>query len=362
MSYCFKCRKMDPHTRITQKELAERLHLSQATVSRALSKSPLLPAGTVRKVWEEAEKVGYRPDPALASLNAYLHARRPISQGSLIAWLGRYPAARMADPAAWVARVFQAAKSRGEELGYKVDYFWMGDPKVPSRRLQQILETRGVQGVVLDTQTRSHGHLRFSVDRCSVVAIGRTLHFPKVDQISPDHFCALVTCYRKLLRMGYRRIGLAVSRSFNERSMGHWHAAYLLEQVRKKAFPAIPILTSAEEDKASLGKWLARWKPDCIITAIEEPHSGKPNRADCLRELEVDVPGEIGLAIINNIAESEEMPPFSGIIEPLREIGEAALNVLVSRIRHNLRGVPEARTVSLIEGKWHDGRTVRAKI
>lgn len=348
---------MEPNARITQKKLAEKLQLSIATISRALSNSPLLPAETVRRVREEAKKLGYRPDPAFATLCAYRHAKRPVSLGSLIAWLGRQPPACMND---WDANVFRAAQKRGEDLGYKVDYFWINDPEIPIRRLEQILDARGVLGIVLGTQSRSHGHLRFSIKQCSAVAIGRTLHFPRIDQVAPDHFMALVTCYRKLLRLGYRRIGLAVSRAVNERSMGHWHAAYLLEQIRKKASPVLPILSNAEKDKRSLEKWLKKWKPDCVITALEDPFSGQRNRADQLEEFGQEIPSDIGLAVVN-ITETAHLSRFSGIVEPLSGIGVAAIDILVGRIRHNLRGIPEARTVSLIEGKWRDGETVKLK-
>lgn len=352
---------MEPNARITQKDLADKLRLSQATVSRALSESPLIPAETIRRVREEAERLGYRPDPALASLNAYLHAKRPISQGSLIAWLGRNPIYRMEEPHVWDASIFRAAKKRGEELGYKVDYFWINDPDLPVGRLEKILDTRGVQGIVLDKQARPHGHMRFRMERASIVAIGRSLHSPRVDQVGPDHFMALITCYRKLLSLGYRRIGLAVSQKFNERSMGHWQAAYMLEHLRKKNLPTLPIYSRYDMDKKAFAAWLRKAKPDCVITTLESyPYERRQNRAEQIEELGFQIPDDIGVAVLN-LTESPSLSRFSGIVEPLEEIGVASINVLVSLIRHNLRGIPKSRIVSLIEGKWRNGQTIRAK-
>lgn len=348
---------MESHARITQKELAERLRLSQSTVSRALGKSPLLPPKTIRKVLSEARKIGYRPDPALASLNSYLHAKRPISKGSLIAWLGRHSPLEMRTSCTWDLNVLHAAQACGEELGYKVEYFWFHDPKLPLRRLEQILTARNVLGIVLDTQPYSHGRLPMKLDRFSVVAIGRTLHSPKVDQIAPDQFQAAVRCYRQLIRRGYRRIGMAISKTFNERSLGQWYAGYLLEQLRKKANPVIPILSCAESDERATSQWIQQWQPDAMITAIEDIPATERHRIDILRRLGKRVPEDIGVAFVN-ITESVPMTNFSGIEESLVGIGCGAIDILARSICNNLRGIPEARMVSLIEGKWRDGGTV----
>lgn len=353
---------MESRTRITQKELAEVLGLSQATVSRALRGSPLVPPGTISRVRKEAGRLGYRPDAALSSLNAYLHTKRPVANGNLIAWLGRHPIDRREEPFIWDGSIFRAAKKRAEDLGYRVDYLWIDDPELPVSRLESLLEARGVQGVVLDKQASPHSRLSLKIDSPSIVAIGRSLHTPRVDQIGPDHFMALVTCYRRLLSMGYRRIGLAVSQAFNERSLGNWHAAYMLECSRKSQLPAIPIFSRSDLDKNAFADWLLEGKPDCVITALESyPYEGRQNRAEQMEELGLRIPEDIGVAVLN-LTDSPALSRFSGIVEPLQEIGVASINSLVSLIRNNLRGIPRERNVSLIEGRWRDGCTVRAKV
>ena len=43
---------------------------------------------------------------------------------------------------------------------------------------------------------------------------------------------------------------------------------------------------------------------------------------------------------------------------PLVEIGRAAIQLLISLIHHNERGVPRVRRELLIEGEWVDGSTL----
>ncbi len=346
---------MNDATRITQKELAERLKLSQATVSRALAKSPLLSGKTINRVYEEAKKIGYRPDPALASLNSYLHAKRPISKGNVIAWLGRHAPSKVAE-IPWATEVFNAAQTRGEELGYKVDYFWLNDPQLPLQRLEQILVARNVLGVVLDAQKNTYSHSHLIMSRYSAVAIGRTLHAPKIDQISPDHFHSVTTSYQELHRKGYRRIGLAISKEYNERSLGQWHAGYLMEQTIKQASPLIPILDCKADNSKVLAKWLSDWKPDSIITASETDGTEHILRAETLAKLGYKIPDDIAIALVN-ITEKISKHDFSGVQEPISSIGEGVIDILVRRICQNSRGVPRARMVSLIEGIWHAGKT-----
>lgn len=349
---------MEPNTRITQQELAERLQVSQTTVSRALARSPLLSAATRDRILLEAERIGYRPDPGLASLNAYLHAKRPVLRGTLLAWLGKRHPRLMNDSCSWDACIFRAARERAEKLGYQLDYFWINDPKIPRRRLETILHSRNAVGLILGTQVRAYGHTPLKIDRYSVVAIGKTLYSPKVDQISPDHFASIITCYRKLWKLGYRRIGLAISKPFASRAHGQWYAGYLLEQMRKDSAPVLPILECPEDDDASLRRWLKRWTPDCIITALEESSQGVVHRAMALRRMGKKIPEDIGFALLN-MDETQRTDIYSGIVEPISSIGAGAIDILTRRVIHNQRGIPESRIISIIEGKWSNGLTLK---
>jgi len=62
------------------RQIAERLGLSVMTVSRALRNAPGVAVATHRRVLALARRLHYRPDPALAVLNAYRLGRRKRTQ------------------------------------------------------------------------------------------------------------------------------------------------------------------------------------------------------------------------------------------------------------------------------------------
>ncbi|PAW78130.1 MAG: hypothetical protein B9S32_08010 [Verrucomicrobia bacterium Tous-C9LFEB] len=346
---------MDSGVRVVQKELAQALKLSQSTISRALANSPLLSPVTREKVQQAAARLGYVPDPVLSSLNAYVHSKRPISQGTVLAWLGNSiaPPLSRRQPD-WEAIVFVAARNRAAMLGYGLEYFSLHEPKRSLGVLDRILWSRGVGGLVIGPQPRPHARILLDIARWCAVTVSKTLYTPKVDQISVDHGHEISTCYRKLRGRGYRRIGLVLSHTFDEKTYGLWRGGYLVEQSRRHVRNPIPVLVCSDSDNKTLVKWMERHRPDSVITAFE----GNRRRLDALRTAHYRVPHDVGLAFLN-LGSSSICNSFSGMEEPNDEIGHCAIDVLVSRIRNNQRGLPNRRIVHLLEGIWKDGNTVR---
>lgn len=341
--------------RICQKDLAEQLKLSQATVSRALANSPLLAEETKKKVRDAAAKIGYVPDPVLASLNAYVHSKRPISRGSVIAWLGRLPAASItARVNEWETTVFQAAETRALQLGYRLEYFWMNDPSISLLALDRVLWSRGIAGLIIGSQNRPHSRIHFNMNRWCAVTVSKTLYSPRIDQVSADHSQEIRYCYRKLLSCGYRRIGLVLSHFYDEKSYTNWRGGYLIEQSRLRESARIPVLICMEEDADSHKVWLKKYTPDCLITAFE----GTDKRFKVIKKLGYRVPRDLGVAFLN-LRTSPIAETYSGVEEPNEEIGFRAIDLLVSRVRNNQPGVPACRMAHLLEGSWKEGKTVR---
>jgi len=64
------------------------------------------------------------------------------------------------------------------------------------------------------------------------------------------------------------------------------------------------------------------------------------------------VPRDLGLAT-NSVDDNID----AVIYQNSDEIGKAAIQLLISLIHHNERGVPPVRREVLVEGKWVDGST-----
>ena len=66
------------------------------------------------------------------------------------------------------------------------------------------------------------------------------------------------------------------------------------------------------------------------------------------------VPKDFGLATTSAVQGS----PVAGINQNSDEIGRAAIQLLISLIHHNERGIPRVRREVLVEGEWVDGATL----
>ena len=77
----------NPERRVTTRDIAERLEISQAAVSLALRSSREISPALCKRVQETAENMGYRPDPLLSSLSHYRRSKTPMTVGQALAWI-----------------------------------------------------------------------------------------------------------------------------------------------------------------------------------------------------------------------------------------------------------------------------------
>jgi hypothetical protein len=110
-------------------------------------------------------------------------------------------------------------------------------------------------------------------------------------------------------------------------------------------FPDTPI----QESQPKLVAWLKKTKPDAILTD-QAPLRGMLARAG------YRVPRDLGLA-----TNSVDSAIDAGIYQNSDEIGKASIQLLISLIHHNERGVPQVRRELLVEGQWVDGSTLPSR-
>ena len=338
-----------PTPRPTQKDIARAVGVTQATVSLALRNHPGVRAETVVLVQAAAGRLGYAPDPYLAGLSSY--RRRMASSGThaALAWLSND-----ADGSVWkTSSVFSAyhegARLRAAELGYHLEDHCLLRSGMTPRRLEQILHTRGIPGVVVAPQPRPETRLDFSFDRFAAVSLGYTLAEPRLHLVTWHQFRAMETVFRRLLDLGYRRPGLAQSIESDLRSDRNWSAAFLSEQFKLPPGRRVPVLLAEKFDARRLLSWYRRHKPDVIITIW-------PQALDWLREAGLSVPGDVGLASLS-VPDGDDT--LSGLSENPRAIGAKAVEFLVDMIHRSERGVPAMQVCLLTEGHWCAGSTLR---
>jgi Transcriptional regulators len=337
--------------RITQRELARKLGLSQATVSRALAGGARHSEETRGRILATAAELGYRPDPVLACLNAYRRTRRPIARGASLAWFGATPPSE----ASYERTLFLAARRRAEALGYGLEYHWERRPGYSARRFEQIFAARGIAGVIFGPRPEPYARVELEITPFAAVAMGRSVGWPPVDLVSTDHFQTMELCFRRLAELGHHRIGFSLTRGYNERVAGLWRGSYLNQQTAHPGLSVLPPFQEAEQDGEEFDRWLNACRPDAIITM-----AGPAGCLGALRRRKIRAPRDLGLALlVLPEEEAEGRPRHAGIVEPTGRLAELAVDVVVGRIRNNERGTPAPRRVHLLPGEWRDGPTTR---
>ncbi|MDR1280479.1 MAG: LacI family transcriptional regulator [Opitutaceae bacterium] len=338
--------------RVTLQQLAQRLGLHHGTVSRALRGHPGIAKDTVQRVRKLAEDMGYQPDPYLAGLAAWRRGRREPHYTGTLAWVTNWPTREGWRSNHAFPQYLDGARRRAGSLGYTVEEFWIREQGRGIAAALRVLLARGVQGLLLVPQPESHTRLDVDLSRFSAVTFGFTLESPALHTVTSHAYRTMIALLEKLAALGYRNPGLAASVFHEERVNRMWSAAFREFATRSgKRRGVAPPLVMETPGPAPFRTWLARYRPDVVI-ATEHAEAREWLTADGW-----NIPGEIGL-----------VPPvtsdnswFSGMNENGSVIGAAAVDLLVSMLHRNERGVPEHPQRVMIDATWVDGQSVRAQ-
>ncbi|MCE0497566.1 MAG: substrate-binding domain-containing protein [Methylacidiphilales bacterium] len=311
------------------------------------------------KIRAIAKQLNYSPDPNLSALAAYRQTHYPRPTATPIAWISNFPTRNYwIEPAGFVNRYFQGATRRAREIGYHLEHFWLGEPGMTPQRLSKILYTRGISGILLTPQHRSYTHLNLDWDKFCAVTFGYSLIRPSLHMTTTNHYRSLGMVMRKLRSLGYRRIGLMPYLLHDTRVLHNFHAAYLMDRLRVPVELQIPVYfvpdysQNVEEEKL---EWFRAHRPEVIITSNGSALDG------ILRSEGLRCPEDIGLVSLGTSDRRANKTDriISGADENYEEVGVAAMDLLVTLMHRNERGVPSTPRTVLIDSKWVSGTTVR---
>lgn len=336
--------------RPTQKAIATVAGVHTSTVCLALKNHPTIPEETRKRIRKIADELGYRPDPMLASLAAYRTSLRPAAFHGQLAWLSisntRFDWRKVPVYSAYM----EGAASRAEQLGYTLQDYNLGERGMTLQRLAGIMQARGVTGVLVCPMPEAHMELEFPWQHFAAVSLGFTLDRPALNLVAANHFQSLRLIFRNLLQLGYERIGLALPGDLSARVGEHYLAAYLVEQRALSPNQQLQPHLDMPPTRAGFARWLKQTRPDALITS-------NYIFPGYLAEMGVRVPDELGVAVVFKRVVGDD---FSGIDQRVQRTGEVAMDVLVSMIQRNERGVPSSPLETLVEGRWVPGTTVRS--
>lgn len=336
--------------RPTIKDVAAVAGVHHTTVSLALRNHPSIPETTRARIRAAAEQVHYRPDPMLASLMTYRRGLKPSQRQPVVAWVTNHPTRHRWKQTRVFQDLFNGAAARAEQLGYRLEEFWLREGGMSLARAHQILSTRNISALLLAPQPTAGMSLELPWEHYCAVTFGYTLAEPRLHLVSNHQFASMILLVQRLRGLGYRRIGLALPADVDRRVHYGWLGGYLAELAHVPRPQRLQPWLFEDFSVPQLRAWLERAKPDVLITPTERIWAEVP-------KLGYRVPGDLGLA---HPSVPSPDSGCSGIDESSADIGAAAMSQLAGLWQHHERGVPAVPQRLLIEGRWCPGRTVRA--
>lgn len=328
--------------RVRQKDIAAQLGLDRSTVSKALKGDPAIAAGTRTRVLQTAAQLGFRRDPLLTALSHY-RKRNSTPYRSTIAWIHNYPQGTDMSVFPGYADYFAGATMRCNELGYRLEPFWIDGRKLTIATLPRILKARGIRAIIFAPQASVGVKLDFPVEEFCVLTIGYSLAAPKMDVITNDHFTTMTEILERIHSDGFERIGCYLWETDNER-MGRRARSALLAYSKENT---CTVETYQHFDPEAFAAWIQSNRLDAVVCRDRKQAEvvGMLNRqrAQPIRCIGYAVEGS-----------GNSLP---GMSHNNHLIGTRAAEWISSKLERGQFGQADAPQRLLVAGKWVEGKS-----
>jgi LacI family transcriptional regulator len=329
------------------RQIARRVGLSHTTVSLALRGHPRISPATRKRVQVMAEALGYRPNALVAALMRHVRSNRRIVSNETMAFLTSGSTSDHWRRHRSIVENFEGAKRQAESLGFKLEPLWLGPQGRDALAVGKILHARSVRGGILGPFQVPHGPVEFDWDHTAVVAIGYSFTQVSLHRAAHHHVNGMLTLYKELRALGYDRIGLAITAQDMIRVQHYWMAGLLTGQRVFGGLPVEPMTFSDSSEKPKLYEWLETQKPDVIVSIGWDVYRW-------LQEKLIDIPADVAFA---HLGLDGTYSGIAGIDQKSKEVGAAAVDLLVGQLHRNEYFVPKQPKIMLLDGRWVPGKS-----
>lgn len=323
-------------SKTTIKDVAERAGVSSATVSNVINDKGKVSEGTRRKVLEAIEELNYRPN---ASAQRRLQKSSRKSIGLIIKELHN----------PYFADVIIGAQNRANEKGYSTMVSTSEGQRMMEKNVVDLFVEKDVDGIIINPlldRDADLSHL-FDLKRRNIpFVLLERVHGLKSNLVDVDNVQAATEVTSYLLDLGHERIihfaGPEYSMHSDERIEGFRHAFFESELVYSDDF--VVRAGAHLEEGYETGMDYFRNRPaderPTAVTCYNDLVAIGLLRA--LRELDIDVPGEVSVTGFDNVKTCDYAPvPLTTMGVPTREMGASAVDVLIRQIEGSQEHEPE---------------------
>lgn len=312
------------------------------TVSRALRNNPRVTVPLRKQIQKVADKLGYRPDPAVTKLMNHLRLRNKTGLVAALAAVTSLPEALESHQS---RKVRESARLRAEELGYRLELFRVTEPDRFNRQLERTLISRGIEGVLLLQMPTPVAMDRFlEWDKFSAAVASPSVLSPEFPRVGANHFHNARLLCSEIARRGHKRIGFVGSDTFCVRTNEAFSAAAAWQNTVLGGAVVRPLVFKTH---SALGKELASWfkqeRPDAIIAHFEDI---LPLLAE---KIGVRPGGPVFVACSS--VDSASLA-CAGIDERHEVIGRKAVDVLTGMLNRNEKNTRMSHSSTMVDGRW----------
>lgn len=343
-----------PHP-VNMREVARLAGVSIATVSKSLSNKQDVSSATREHVLAVCARLGYKTNPLVAALMRSRRQRTSPTGGLTIAYVTAFTTADgwRRHPFPIFRQLFTGAEARARERNYRLEHHWLFRDGMSNQRFSQILEARGIRGVLLAPVPDTHTSITPNWSAFSVAALGLTPSTRQFHRVSTDYCQSMLLAMDHCRQRGYRRPGLAARLETVARLEYRWEAAFGIARERLGLPDAVQPLIVDEWTKQNVDRWLRQARPDVVIG----PVLGRLE--ELITSSGMRVPDDIGLV---GLLVPKTGDRLTGVLQDGEILGATAIDQIISQMERNEIGIPDHPVTHTMLGRWNTGRTIRAPL
>ncbi len=339
----------------TLQDIADRADVSRMTVSLALRHSSRIRQSTRERIERIAKEMDYRPNPLVSAHMSHLRALKKVRPQAAIGFLARWSKEEFKEERHYnVYRMYQGACEKASALGYSVEYHDLFDREIRMKRLNQILLSRGVEGLILAQTGVVPAPEDIEWSRFAIAA-SQFSHLPFMPhRTMSDVYSMIWTIVSEVWSKGYRKMGLIVRHSVEEVLERRRVSAFLGALNHYQANDGAPFLLFDSLTDGSIEDWVEKQDIDVLLTEQET--------YERLLESGYTIPQDFGVAMLNFPKRSWlERDEFAGYNHNFELVGASLVELVVEQLNLNQRGEPSESKSVLIKGEWRDGKSLEAQ-
>ncbi len=337
--------------RPTIRTMARSLGISRTSVSEALRDLPRVNQETRERVRAWAKTAGYRFNPLASSILSEVRRTRLSTFHGVLAAVGLEEPTRVPFPGAYWQDLLRGATERGAELGFKLEHFVVGQKLLSVKRLDSILRSRGIRGVLIMPAWNRPDFTQLSWTNYTGVYADYLIDLPGLSSVCPDHPRGMELVMQKLHGLGFRRPGLVLLRQESNRLQHRWLASFLAYVHLHPEIAVLPPLILPEMSAEVFKRWFRKNRPDVVV-------GHRAEMINWMKECGAKVPEKHGFCCLNTGLNALSC---AGLDQRPYHVGVRAIELVIAQIHQNIYGIPELPSNTTVPAQWVDGPTLQAR-